>query len=117
MPDSNATTHTVSIELILRIKHRTVLSRTVLFSAYNPLRTHKRTPNLPEVITVHEIVTELEKQFLSTLSEGIPADCLDVFSSRGVFNRGRLTSVPEAGIKLNGKTAIYHFFITFKMHI
>lgn len=66
---------------------------------------------------MHEIVTELEKQFLSTLSEGIPADCLDVFSSRGVFNLDRLTSVPEAGIKLNGKTAIYHFFITFTMHV
>lgn len=75
---------------------------------------------MPEVITLREIVRELEKHWFSTLcleAEGIPAGCLHVFSSCGVFNLDGLPSVPEVDIKLNGKTAIYHFFIMLKMHV
>lgn len=59
--------HTVSIKLILKLKRRTVLSRTVLFSTQNPGRTRgggeKQKENIARGYTVHEIVTEQERSW------------------------------------------------------
>lgn len=75
------------------------------------IQSSENAKTLPEVITVHEIMTEEGKHWgISALClepEGVLAVCLDEFSSHGVFNLDGLPPVPEFGIKLNGKTAIY----------
>lgn len=105
MPDSSAVTHTVSVKFIFKIKYRTVLSCTVLFLAYNPVRTL----NFPEVPTMHVVMMELETH--CTKTRAVYLLTVSMFSSCDVVNLDELPSVQEADIKLNGKAAIYLFFL------